>query len=220
VHRYFGHRINFYQRKYRIFNELCDLGSLLDALQFYSKPWRRRRYLHQWQTENAAIIEAVENPAYDADERARQQSLRRARREAWARYREQSDRAYSVEVDEAGVPLRVAKINRRHPQINIQQFDDMSDIEDWHDDDMPDDLPDVIPEKFIWAVFAQLVDAFLVLGTGGVDEPAEGWQEIKHTDLHMGNIFLKKPENHQAARSNRVRSTDRHHYFSYPSRWV
>jgi ubiquitin C-terminal hydrolase len=37
VHHYYGHRIAFWQRQYRLYNEVCDLGSLMDAMDWYSR---------------------------------------------------------------------------------------------------------------------------------------------------------------------------------------
>jgi len=81
------------------------------------------------------------------------------------------------------------------------EYDEMSDIEEWHNDDIDDNLPGVIPERFLWTVFDQLVDAFTILGTGGDGRPeGEQWKEIVHKDVHLGNIFVKKRDDADGVR--------------------
>lgn len=48
IHRYFGHRIDMYKRRYRIYTEVCDLGNTKGALELYSRLWRRRRNKYKW----------------------------------------------------------------------------------------------------------------------------------------------------------------------------
>ncbi|KAH7092317.1 hypothetical protein FB567DRAFT_625351 [Paraphoma chrysanthemicola] len=60
IHRYLGHRISFWQRRYRIFNEACGLGDLFRALISYSKPWHKRRNMFRWLEAHPEIIEARE----------------------------------------------------------------------------------------------------------------------------------------------------------------
>ena len=43
IHRYFGHRISLHLRRYRLYNEVCDLGDLLHALCLYESEWWVRR---------------------------------------------------------------------------------------------------------------------------------------------------------------------------------
>jgi hypothetical protein len=82
------------------------------------------------------------------------------------------------------------------PDPHYEDIKHMSDVEDWHNDDIPEELHDVIPEAFLWTVFDQLVDAFIILGTGGGGGGAEyeEWDEIVHKDVHLQNVFVKRAE--------------------------
>ncbi|KAF2126730.1 hypothetical protein P153DRAFT_359087 [Dothidotthia symphoricarpi CBS 119687] len=44
---YRGYRLSTIQQRYRLYNAVCDYGCLMDALEFYSAPWRRRRNTHR-----------------------------------------------------------------------------------------------------------------------------------------------------------------------------
>ena len=104
--------------------------------------------------------------------------------------------------DEPGEVVQPALPKEDNDQNGVfEEYDEMSDIEEWHDDDIEDNLPDVIPERFLWTVFDQLVDAFTILGTGGDGGPeGEQWKEIVHKDVHLGNIFVKKRNDAEGVR--------------------
>ncbi len=53
-----------------------------------------------------------------------------------------------------------------------------------------------IPEPFLWSVFNDLVEAFLLLQSGDatLDAKQTGWGSIVHRDLKPGNVFLDTRE--------------------------
>jgi hypothetical protein len=215
VHRYYGDRISFWQRKYRLYNEVCDLGSLMDAMDWYSRNWRRRRNFFTWIEMHPELRTAI-------DDRRKGQGTAAAvvkeRKRAWNRFRrdprykqpKRTEKFIEGPIEEASPPpdelwlddedgfvhVPAAEKNME-ADPNFNDFKDMSDIKDWHDDDLPDAPTEVIPEAFLWTVFDQLLDAFIVLGKGGEDV-AEGKQidrpEIVHKDVHLQNIFVKRHE--------------------------
>ena len=48
----------------------------------------------------------------------------------------------------------------------------------------------IFPERFLWHVFKELVDACLILRQGSPVEPVPGWKPLVHNDLHASNVFL------------------------------
>lgn len=57
-------------------------------------------------------------------------------------------------------------------------------------------MPEHIPESFIWHIFSQLVDVFLVFQQGNTALPEhKPWKEIMHNDLAISNIFVSPPVN-------------------------
>ena len=171
IHRYFGHRIDMYKRRYRIYTEVCDLNNVASALEWYSRQWRRRRHMFKWQQWvdiQPEILEAKRNrggysPGTVVDD------VRETKTEILEKIQSAEGSVYRG-----------------------KDFSEMSGIEDWYQDDLPNDVPLVIPEAFLWHVFDQLVDAALILHRGA--EPLIGenkWKEIVHKDMHTGNIFMK-----------------------------
>lgn len=93
---------------------------------------------------------------------------------------------------------------------HFEEYDEMSRLKNWHDEDLPTRLPDMIPEAFLWVVFDQLIDAYTMLGTERTDisatatedkenvrESQQPWDEIIHRDGHLLNIFLKSTDGAQ-----------------------
>ncbi|KAJ4376031.1 hypothetical protein N0V83_001311 [Neocucurbitaria cava] len=132
--------------------------------------------------------------------------LDHARRKAWKRFlrqkRQTSSQDYRLSPDTVDILSETHEPKK--VQTNIEddpyysEYETMSGLSDWHNDDLPEDLPEVIPESFLWTVFDQLVDAFSVLGSGRVEERDDGdgvekraWNEIVHRDVHLMNIFVK-----------------------------
>ncbi|CAO2652089.1 Nn.00g003720.m01.CDS01 [Neocucurbitaria sp. VM-36] len=206
IHRYYAHRVNFWQRRYRIFNEICDLGNLLNALDWYSRAWRRRSNRYRWIYNHPNITAAM-----DAVEMAEgwsgseKMELVQARRKAWKRFLRQKKRTrgdnYSLSTDTAD-HLRYSDQSLTGHTSNeddpyYYDYEAMSGLSDWHDEDLPEELPEVIPESFLWTVFDQLVDAFSVMGTGSVEDDGKkaAWNEIVHRDVHLMNIFVKPSNN-------------------------
>jgi hypothetical protein len=198
VHRYYGHRISFWQRKYRVYNEVCGLGCLMDALDWYSQQWRRRRNHFKWIEIHPDLRDALDKRRTGQGTGA---AVARERKRAWGRLMGDSgspppnEIRFDEEEDHMVHVPAVAGDTELDP--NFDDFKDMSDIEDWHDSDLSDALPGVIPEAFLWTVFDQLLDAFIVFGKGS-DDAAEGVEmdrpEIVHKDVHLQNIFVKKHE--------------------------
>ena len=48
----------------------------------------------------------------------------------------------------------------------------------------------ILPERLLWHVFKELVDACLILRQGSPVEPVPGWKPMVHNDLHTSNVFL------------------------------
>lgn len=90
-------------------------------------------------------------------------------------------------------------IRRKWLETRFEEMDHMRNIMTWHNDEFPTKEPKyVIPESFLWKIFDNLAEAYLMLGRGEVgetlgDEGPEhsGWQEMVHRDGHPGNIFIK-----------------------------
>lgn len=176
IHRYFGHRIDMHQRRYRVYTEVCDLGNIEGALEHYSRLWRRRRNMYKWSNyveRQPEIQQARDNPE-NLPEESVEEDVRDTKRE---------------------IVERVQEAPENHSD---REFGDMSDLEDWFDDELEDHLPEVIPEAFLWHVFDQLVDAALIMQRGANPfvpmAGEEKWKEIVHRDMHTGNIFVKPNE--------------------------
>ena len=54
----------------------------------------------------------------------------------------------------------------------------------------------ILPERWLWHVFGELVDACLILRQGHPDRAVPDWRPLVHNDLHSANVFLddRKPE--------------------------
>ncbi|KAF9692864.1 hypothetical protein EKO04_009106 [Ascochyta lentis] len=184
LHRYYGHRIDPWKRRYRVYNEVCDLGVLDNALQHYSRPWRRRHNKYRWLKAHPEIEAARRNP-HGLSPEEMDSDVQDTRTETWIEYLEAK-----------------AQDPEHHKD---KQFDDLSDIEDWNGEELDEVLPDVIPEAFLWQVFDQLVGAALVMQRGAVPFVGDKkWKEIVHSDMHFGNIFVK-PGKEGAYGSQRMR---------------
>lgn len=174
MHRYYGHRIDAGARRYRIYTEVCDLGNLENALQWYSRQWRRRRHLFKWSRwlKTRPQVEEARANREEYSPGALDTIVQDTMNEVWQEYEE---------------------AKRQNPEKHEGlEFDDMSDIEEWRNDELGETLPPVIPEAFLWHVFDQLAGAALILQKGA--EPFVGekkWKEIVHKDMHTRNIFLK-----------------------------
>lgn len=138
-----------WKRRYRVYTEVCDLGNIEGALEHYSRKWRQRRHLHKWQIHLAhhpSVLGAHQNSRGTSPATA-EAAIQDAKRGVFERM---------LNAKENGVTDR--------PAI---EYENMSDIEDWHDDEISDTLPEVIPEAFLWHVFDQLAGAVLVMHEGG-----------------------------------------------------
>jgi hypothetical protein len=185
----------------------------MDAMDWYSRAWRRRSNMFKWIEAHPELQTAMN----DRDEgKGSDSAVARERRIAWKRLTRDarwlkkhpaqaaaedasSPEAEEIRIDdedfgEVTIPLPTPEKNAaRDPAYGYVK--DMSDIEDWHDDDIPLELHEVIPEAFIWTVFDQLIDAFIVMGTGGGGGAEyEEWHEIVHKDVHLQNILVKRFE--------------------------
>ncbi|CAN9129838.1 unnamed protein product [Alternaria alternata] len=96
---------------------------------------------------------------------------------------------------QAGKPVHATVPGELPLPTNVlfDEYENMSELGDWHGDPLPADLPEVIPEWFLWIVFDQLLDAFTMLGSGRINEEDDDvdWNEIVHRDGHLGNVFVK-----------------------------
>jgi hypothetical protein len=193
IHRYFSHRLAFHQKRYRMFNEVCDLGNLAGALEWYSREWRRRRNHYRWIEANPDLSEVywdyVEGNATESD-------VNEQREAAWKfAY---AVKGWPVEKNDGGKKRKLDSVSSSVVKKVGDKFDDLDDASDfgeWRDTDLPAKPQDVIPEAFLWRVFDQLLDAFHIMGTGGDEGPEnEKWQEIVHRDVHLQNIFVKGKE--------------------------
>lgn len=167
INRYHGHHISAHQRRYRVYNEVCDLGDLGDALDWYRKQWERRRNKFRWLDTHPEIERAREEGNHDFANWLNQ--------EAWDEY----------------ITAMNDRLDGRDNNSGIE-FDEMSGIDKWHGEEVGSALPDVIPEAFLWQVFDQLVGACLIMQRGA--NPVIGpkaWKEIVHKDIHLGNVLLK-----------------------------
>ncbi|KAH7068372.1 hypothetical protein BKA63DRAFT_607075 [Paraphoma chrysanthemicola] len=199
IHRYLGHRISFWQRRYRVFNEACELGDLYRALTSYSKPWLKRRNMFRWLETHPEISEAKER--YEAemedsqdidDGETERLGLQDAIEEAWDEYEKERTRRQNDEAD--GITREPAG-SEIYKQRTHADFDDVPDIDKWNGKPLPEGFPEVIDEAFIWHVFDSLANALLVLKNGsGVDIDGKEWKEIIHRDLYTSNIFVKPPK--------------------------
>jgi hypothetical protein len=237
VHRYYADRISFYQRKYRVFNEVCNLGCLMDALDWYSRQWRRRHNMFRWIEAHPELKDALNNADEDEDGN---DAVATARTNAWDTYT--SDPQYqkrgasqlpvgvssspeAAEIrlsdDDEGPRHRASAKSEPRFDPNFDEWETMSDIEEWHGHDVPEAIPDVIPEGFLWTVFDQLVDAFTVLGTGGVQEgDHEEHKEIVHGDVTLQNIFVKKAEKAEGVVDAESRMDANHRLVQYEAKEV
>ncbi|KAH9866329.1 hypothetical protein J1614_008896 [Plenodomus biglobosus] len=187
VHRYYGHRINFFNTRYRIFNEFCHLGNVYDAMHYYSLIWRLRRHMHRW---HQIRLPEGEN-----------------RRRAWEAYLRDSprsgDKPIMFEPDETISQQEDVQRWQDNLEKYYEEMDEMGALKVWHDQEYPDEVEvEVILEAYLWTVFDRLVDAYLMLGDGKIDpaedlpahakvEEMEAWQEMVHGDGHLANIFMK-----------------------------
>ncbi|KAH6625333.1 kinase-like domain-containing protein [Boeremia exigua] len=171
LHRYYGHRIDGWKRRYRVYNEVCDLGNLSGALEYYSRAWRRRHTQHRWLMAHPEIGNARDLGRRGSAVQVKR-DVRDARARVWAEYLDAKE-----------------ENPESHKDVH---FDDLTDLEDCAKEEISDDLPEVIPEAFLWQVFGQLAGAALLMHRGA--DPLVGekeWKEIVHRDIHLGNIFVK-----------------------------
>jgi hypothetical protein len=187
----------------------------MDAMDWYSRIWRRRRNFFTWIEMHPELRTALD------DRRTGQGTdvvVIRERKRAWNRFTQdprykqpkRTEEPMEGPIEEKSPPpdelwlddedgfIHVpAAENHMEADPNFDDFKDMSDIEDWHKDDLSDVPTEVIPEAFLWTVFDQLLDAFIILGKGGEDV-AEGKEidrrEIVHKDVHLQNIFVRRHE--------------------------
>lgn len=216
VHRYYGHRIDMRKRRFRVFNEVCEMGDLVHALDWYSRGWRRRRNMFRWQNTHKTVRSTLDyyhkalaagNPNPELHEQ-HEQHMKEHLTRAWKAFEEKKhEKLYGH-----GSGWNAINRNPELPSDTLfDEYEHMSEIEDWHNDQLPDELPDVIPEWFLWRVFDQLVDAFTMLGSGRINEDDDDvdWNEIVHRDGHLMNIFVKPAE---GAAGKEVEPEDKHHH--------
>jgi hypothetical protein len=159
------------------------------TLDWYSIQWRRRSNLWHWVMMHQGIRNAREQQEDGAYQVAEQEAWERYTNDP--RYRERraaESRANGV------IDIHLDNDGPSHIDPQYELWENMSDIENWHHIRIPTDgLPEVIPESFLWTVFDQLVDAFIILGTGGAKKgKGKKWQEMVHCDVTLANIFAKK----------------------------
>lgn len=211
VHRYHGHRIDVKKRRFRVFNKVCDMGDICQSLVWYSRWWRRRRNMFRWQNSHPEIRNTLrargDIPASGIlDANQQEQDWKAVNDWAWYAFRKK-------QFLKAGKPV-YATVNGELPPPTSALFDEyenMSEFDDWRDDPLPVDLSEVIPEWFLWIVFDQLVDAFTMLGSGRINEEDDDvdWNEIVHRDGHLGNVFVKPAD---GAVGKEISKEDGHQY--------
>ena len=213
IHRYFGHRLDMSKRRYRVYNEVCEFGDLLEVLAVYSRSWRRRRDVYKWIEAHPKIRRALQvrrgnvASAMVSEEKA-DKFVQATHVEAWKEYvREREKRregARQAKEDPSAAikrlvpkeakegPRQIADREALEARTDIE-FDTMSVVSDDGEDglELEDELPNVIPEGFLWHVFRQLVDAVSVLHEGSGQEGGMPWKEIVHKDIHNMNVFVK-----------------------------
>ena len=153
VHRYHGHRLEVKKRRFRVFNEVCDMGDICQSLDWYSRRWRRRRNMFRWQNSHPEIrniLGAREDiPASGIlDVNQQEQDLKAVNGWAWYAFGKK-------QFLEAGksVPATVPGELPLPTNVLFDEYENMSELGDWHGDPLPVDLPEVVPEWFLWLVF-------------------------------------------------------------------
>jgi hypothetical protein len=136
IHRYFSHRLAFHQKRYRVFNEVCDLGNLAGALEWYSRLWRRWRNHYRWIEANPELEEVYWD--YKGNGNATESDVNGQREAAW-RFAyavkkwpiEEKDGGKDEILDDVASRI-VKKIGDRYDDL-----DDVSDFGEWRDTDLP-----------------------------------------------------------------------------------
>lgn len=195
IHRYFGHRLDMPKRRYRVYNEVCEFGNLLDVLDTYSTGWRRRWDVFRW-LETHPNINMVKSASQNLSRPQREKAMKEVHAEQWREYMKARD-TRSDTPGAHGLALPGKKDADRESRTSIE-FDAMSVIQERGEEgiELDEKLPDVIPEGFLWHVFRQLVNAVSVMHEGTEHAKESGtWKEIVHRDIHLMNIFVKPAKN-------------------------
>ncbi|KAH7380278.1 hypothetical protein DE146DRAFT_761009 [Phaeosphaeria sp. MPI-PUGE-AT-0046c] len=177
IHRYYADRISFYQRRYRVFNEICDLNHLLSALNYYTREWWPRHVIFRRNEAHPELRDALRE--------GKRSVIEKERKKAWARF-----------VGDPRHPDFTPQIEGQEQDPDFEKWMQISGLENMVGGDLPEEPEDVIPERFIWTVFDQLVDALTILAIGGDVSGSDDkeWKEIVHNDVHLQNIFVKRAE--------------------------
>jgi hypothetical protein len=199
IHRYYGNRVDMSQRRYRVYNEVCQFGDLYTALGTYSTMWTERRNMCRWLEVHPEIKQARK----DAEEGVLSGRLARDKADAMIQqkkdeaneeYKQAKEQSANTTLEGETAEERAARQLR-----TSTEFDDMSESALLKLGNEPDhELPEVIPESFLWHVFEQLVDVLTLLHQdNGQEIEGKPWREIVHRDIHTLNIFVK-PKKGQA----------------------
>jgi serine/threonine protein kinase len=199
IHRYLGHRIDMKQCRYRVYNELCAFGDLCEALEIYSKGWRRRRNIFRW-LETHPEVRTIHSRAkkFKWNKEKKMERMRKVQSDALREYRAAKKARKAKEPQE---PPEGETEERKQSRLarTSKEFDDMSELYDSNDSEagwagrqISRDLPHTIPESFLWHVLRALVNALTMLHAGNnVTVPGKPWREIVHGDIYTLNVFLK-----------------------------
>jgi sRNA-binding protein len=201
IHRYFGYRLDVAQRRFRVYNEICEYGDLLSAMQVYEEAWTRRRYLYRWNEMHPELEGTradLDDDEIDTD--TAYENMEKAREAAWNEYaeakakREAKKNGAAVPDSDHGEETKAQRLARR--RRTAREFDSLpeefSTMAGRELDDLEDKPIGVIPEEFLWHVFHSLVNALTILHQGsGHEVEGKPWKEIVHRDIHTGNIFIR-----------------------------
>lgn len=112
IHRCYADRINFFQRKYRVFNEFCGLEDLEQALAWYLKEWLRRQNLFRWIETHPALKAALEAREESKESK---EAISRARKDAWQQFERETitKRGITYPGDDENAPV----VAERHPNF-------------------------------------------------------------------------------------------------------
>lgn len=159
IYRFYGYRVSMHQRVYRIFNELCNLDHLLNALYFYLGKWFPRHVIWRWQEAHPEL------------RNAKAEDVEKLKKAAWDRF-----------IKDPRHPGSAAEEDGEQDP-NFNEWMRIHNLEDHAQADLPEEPKEVVPERFIWTVFDQLVDAFTILATGG--------EVPENDDMKWKEIFTK-----------------------------
>ncbi|KAF2818663.1 hypothetical protein CC86DRAFT_388785 [Ophiobolus disseminans] len=178
IHRYLGHRISSQKRRYRGFNEVCELSDGFGALSGYSPEWAGTRNLVRWNEAHPEIDAAKkrldETKMRLAEADAQVNTTIKA---AWNEYVQERDARTKDRAQ--GVYVAVDKTTEHYQRTNVE-LDKMPGLERWLYDDLFRQPQKIIEETFIWHVFDLLAVALLILKNWN-DNTVEGKLSNRNT---------------------------------------